>query len=107
MTEGKVKKIPVDVALGLVEVPAEAPETAPEEAPAELRVVVNLDNLTIGDVEFFDRLTDAGTTEQLNFLDRCVEGDIRELPLPYLRDIMIGIQTAMDELSNPEVGGKN
>ena len=74
-----------------------------------MKVNVNLDNLMIGDLETLDRASagDLPMTELVNLLDRVVEGNVRELPLPAMRDIVEALNEQVDALANPEVDGKN
>jgi len=74
-----------------------------------VKIEVNLDNLTIGDLETLDRAADGELpmAELVDLLDRVVDGDVRALPLTAMGDIVTQMNEAVDDMANPEVGGKN
>ena len=61
------------------------------------KVVVNLDNLTFGDLEVLDRWQTGGGSikDMLDILDKAVEGGVRNLPLTAMKDITQAIQAAV------------
>lgn len=69
----------------------------------KLEVDVNLDALTIGDLETIDksRRGELAVAEMLDLLDRVVVGGARHLPLRAMRDIVERLQQEMDVISNP------
>jgi len=74
-------------------------------AEEQIKIVVNLDALTIGDLEEIDeavRGDDVPIKRMIDILDRIVDGDIRALPLSSLRDIMAAVRDEMAEASNPK-----
>jgi len=74
-----------------------------------MKIEVNLDNLTIGDLETLERAGqgDLPMSELIDLLDRVVEGDVRGLPLPSMGEIVQRLNDAVEEMSNPEIAGKN
>lgn len=66
---------------------------------------VNLDALTIGDLELFEDWGGGGevrTKDVLDVLDRAVEGGVRHRPLSQLSEIVAAIQSEVGEASNPK-----
>lgn len=68
------------------------------------KLIVNLDNLTIGDLELFDSWSrgEAPIKNILDVLDRAVEGGVRHLPLSQIGDVVAAIREAVGEASNPK-----
>lgn len=74
-----------------------------------MKIKVDLDNLTIGDLETLERAQDGKLpiTELIDLLDRIVDGDVRGLPFSAMHEIVERMNEAVAEMANPEVGGKN
>jgi len=74
----------------------------------DLKISVDLDNLTIGDLE---RLESGSIAAILKVFDHTVaiDGDqnIRELHYTTLQAIAVAIREAVESGANPVVGGKN
>ena len=62
-------------------------------------VVINIDNLTFGDMEVLMSWKGGGGPESyskaLDVLDRCVEGGVRKLPIAMANDIVAAIEAAV------------
>jgi hypothetical protein len=74
-------------------------------ATKEVQVVVDLDNLTIGDLPLLERLgRDELTAEEVvDFLDGVIEGGVKHLPLRYMPEITAAFREATAEiLGTPE-----
>lgn len=69
-------------------------------------IKVNLDNLTIGDLEKFEAWGSgsAKMSEVLPLLERIVESEkpVRDMPYKELRNILDAIKDAIEDVSNPK-----
>lgn len=67
----------------------------------EIKIDISLDNLTFGDLEKLDKASRNELTpmELIELLDRVVEGDVRELPLTTMPQIIAALGAAMTELT--------
>ena len=80
---------------------------------AEAKIVINLDDATIGDLEILDKVErgDLPMSEALDFFDRVmtVDGkkDVRSLPLPTIKQIWAQMNNELKALRNPEGPGGN
>lgn len=72
----------------------------------KLRVTVDMDALTIGDLELFEKWQGGGykASELIAFLSRVAktETPIREMPMSSLKEILAAIQEAVGEAQNPK-----
>lgn len=68
-----------------------------------IEIVIDLDLLTIGDLEILDRAKDGNLPmkEMISFLDRVVEGGVRHLSVKYFSPIIDQLGDAIAESSNP------
>jgi len=69
-----------------------------------LKLTIDIDQLTLGDLELFDKFSDGNTkaVELLDFLQRIVVGtDIRTLPLSKMNDVMAAVSEAISAATNP------
>jgi hypothetical protein len=80
---------------------------------AELKIVINLDDATIGDLEILDQVErgERPMSEALDFFDRVMtvngERNVRGLPLPTIKEIWAQMNEALKQLRNPEGPGGN
>lgn len=74
-----------------------------------MKIEVNLDGLTIGDLETLDKAErgELPIPELIDLLDRVVEGDVRSLPFTAMGEIVQRMNDAVEKMSNPVVDGKN
>lgn len=77
-----------------------------QAVPTALNIVVNIDNLTIGDLEVLDKAQrkETNITDMLDLLDRVVEGGVRHLPLSAMQTIVDRIQEEVQKTTNPQSG---
>lgn len=77
-----------------------------KSVPTELNIIVNIDNLTMGDLEVLDKAQrkETNVTDMLDLLDRVVEGGVRHLPLSAMQTIVDRIQEEVQRTTNPQVG---
>lgn len=77
-----------------------------QAVPLALNVVVNIDNLLIGDLETLEmaRRQEIGIKDMLDLLDRVVEGGVRHLPLRAMQTIVDRIQEEVQKTTNPPSG---
>jgi len=70
-----------------------------------MEIKVNLDQLTIGDLETLDAAArgEIPMARLVELLDRVVEGGVRHLPLTALRDITAALNAEIERMS----GGGN
>ena len=72
----------------------------------DITITVDLDVLTLGDLETIETLTDgsAKAVDMLDFLSRIIvePSDIRSIPLRMLPQVVKAVQSQMSEMSNPE-----
>ena len=61
-------------------------------ADKPLEIVVNMEKMTIGDLELLDQSDQMSGKELIEFLDRIVEGDVRALPITALPQIVDAIK---------------
>ena len=68
-----------------------------------MEIKINLDNLTIGDLELMDQAArgEIPMAELVDLLDRVVEGGVRHLPLTALKDIVAALNAEVERLTNP------
>lgn len=61
------------------------------------KIVVNLDGLTIGDLELFEKWQnkEVKIKDMLDMLDRAVKGGVRHLPLSSMKEILQAITDAV------------
>ena len=57
-----------------------------------LEITVNMEKMTIGDLELLDQSDQMSGKELIEFLDRIVEGDVRALPITALPQIVDAIK---------------
>jgi len=73
----------------------------------EIKIVVNLDAMTFGDMELLGS-GKAPVSDMIAILDRVVVGGVRHLPLTAMKSIMDAIKAETEKLANPEDStGKN
>lgn len=70
----------------------------------QIEVDVNLDELTIGDLETIDksRRGEIPVSEMLDLLDRVVVGGARHLPLRAMREIVERLEKEINAEANPQ-----
>lgn len=61
-------------------------------ADKPLEIVVNMEKMTISDLELLDQSDQMSGKELIEFLDRIVEGDVRALPITALPQIVDAIK---------------
>ena len=67
-------------------------------------ILINLDNLLIGDLEKIDKASrnELPITELVEMLDKVVDGGVRHLPVTVLNDITKALTEAVTAAANPE-----
>jgi len=87
-----------------VQTPVKAQNGTAPAVDDTIKLTVDVDRLTLGDLELFDKFSEGNTkaTELLDFLQRIVVGtDIRTLPLSRMQDVMTAVSAAITQVTNP------
>jgi hypothetical protein len=73
-------------------------------ANGEEPIIVDIDKLTIGDLETLDKASarKLSTVELIEFLEGIVVGGIRHLPIKRLGDVIKALGNAVSESANPK-----
>lgn len=74
-----------------------------------VKIVIDLDQITIGDLPLLDRLGkgEADPEEILGILDRVVEGGVQHLPLSMMSEITAEFNKATENMLGTEEDQKN
>lgn len=76
-----------------------ANKTAPVNTPS--KIVIEMGNLTFGDLEVLESLSEGAengnfkASDMVGFLDRVVEGGVRDLPLTQMSEVVETLTAAM------------
>jgi len=76
-----------------------AKKTAPVKAPS--KIVIDMGSLTFGDLEVLESLSEGAENgdfkagDMVGFLDRVVEGGVRDLPLSQMSEVVESLTAAM------------
>lgn len=72
-------------------------------------IEIDLDKLTIGDLELIDRWrsTELPLTDRVKLLDRVVKGGVKHLPLKLYATALDKLGDAVASAMNQQVDGKN
>lgn len=76
-----------------------AKKTAPVNTPSE--IVIEMGGLTFGDLEVLESLSEGAENgnfkagEMVGFLDRVVQGGVRDLPLSQMSEVVEALTAAM------------
>ncbi len=76
-----------------------AKKTAPVNTPS--KIVIEMGNLTFGDLEVLESLSEGAengnfkASDMVGFLDRVVEGGVRDLPLTQMSEVVETLTAAM------------
>jgi hypothetical protein len=80
-------------------------EQKPAEEAVQLGITINLDQMTIGDLELMDNLSskDARPRDLVDFLARVVVGaDVRKLPMKALWPILDAVNSEIMAAADPK-----
>jgi len=69
-----------------------------------MQITIDIEKMTIGDLELLDKAarSELPANELIDFLDRIVQEDVRDLSITALPDITDALQEAVAQATNPE-----